>query len=180
LTDDPEEARVTFALHSPDENLIPVLPNGRLFAHTLVLDDQTVFAEDVSELVAAVIPGYLDIDDRAAARELFCREIAVVIQAEELARAEEDGFELDTLDDDEKYAVSVERFEDEDDVDYAVWGHAVRLVLVSSDYAPYTRALPPEGRVLFLDPTSDESVIGSLVLAGIADWSTTTTRLRAQ
>ena len=58
-------------------------------------------------------------------------------------------------------------------VDVDEWEFDLRLVLLASDYAPHTDLEPPTGNILFIDDSSDLSLLASLNRAGVVDWITT-------
>jgi hypothetical protein len=58
-------------------------------------------------------------------------------------------------------------------VDVRTWEEAVPLVLIVTDYAPYTTIPAPQGHVVWIDPSEEGRYVASLAALGGLDQFTT-------
>ena len=165
-------------------------PGGWAYA---VVDDegQVVFADNAGELVALVILGYGDIpgNDEGHDEALAVRYEALVEMADRSQRylvdqAAESGL-FDPLEADEEtltalFAPRTRPWEGHAAAPLTgtsptasrpgrnlVWRDRVPLVLIATDYEPYTDRPKPTGRALFLDPSTEISFLRSLDALGL-------------
>lgn len=141
----------------------------------LDVDDRTLHAEPLTklvgalhadtltELVADLIPGYSE--DAGEALEQRYRAAVVYadgMQAQFAAERQGSG-QLDpaALSEPELTAIFASRSELAP-IPGDVWEHEVPLVLVATDYEPYTDRVKPVGNVKFVDPANERTFLGSL------------------
>jgi hypothetical protein len=172
---------MSYEVTQVNNEAIPILPDGTLYPITLVLDESTVYAETAAEAVAGLIgEDYLDGDarHRAEDRNQYLAEVIPDIQGflTDLAM-ESEGFDESAFTDAELVAISPERFEDSEPVRVDFWGHDLFLIVLALDYAPYTSVPLPEGNVVALDPTSDETFVQTLHDCAHLEWFTANIRL---
>ena len=167
--------------------LIPPHPDGGVWIYSVLDGSGTVtFADSASELVAMAIPGYGDIpdDDEGHDEALIARYAHLVELAERTQHfmvddavksgalvLTEAGEEILTAlfaprDRPWEGAMSASGWTDMD------WRHEVPLVLLASDYAPYTLRETPTGRIVWLDPTTEVTYLRSLNELGLIELRT--------
>lgn len=137
-------------------------------------------------LLTQIIDGYADVaatavqtpddDPLLDARYDFAVETAAMLQAGFLAQAEKSGAYDLAAETDEDVYLAYARDPDEpfagfrpgggDDVSFA-WDREVPLVLIRTDYAPFTEAPTPSGRVVFIDPATETTLLDTLNEAGL-------------
>lgn len=147
------------------------------FAFALLLGDRTILADTRTELLAELIPGYGDLQahgDMAPEEMAWARYCAAVSLADQLAEVlVGEAVRTGAVD---PHSLS------EDDINTVMppdrmlsapfegtWGGALPLVLVRSDYVPHTQVPVPTGNVRFVDPTTEATLLDSLVEAGLAE-----------
>jgi hypothetical protein len=175
-TVDPSEAAGTAVLPHPDGG-------DWLYA---VLDGSGAISlsDSASELVAMAIPGYAELgggevghDEALGMRYDFLVELARRTQQSIVDRAVKTGeIDLAALSDDETTALFAERFNPFEGlltVD-GRWTHhwdlPAPLVLIATDYQPYTDRPTPKGRIVWLDPATEVSFLRSLHTLGIIEF----------
>jgi len=130
-----------------------------------------VVADTVTELVADIIDDY-EFEDtvegaRAAldARYDFALEVVTNRQG---IHAWTMGLEGDFDPAVESEAVLTMIFAEKDRVvvDIEEWGHKMPLFLISTDYAPYTKAPAPTGNIQWIDPATELTLLLSLQALG--------------
>lgn len=153
--------------------------DGTQWPMALVRGDQTVFADTATELVGHLIEGYANLPDTEGgnaqalvARWRTCVATASDVQALICAdRAAEGTFDpaaeseevLTALFSDK--TVPVEGFD--------TWDlGSVPLVLVATDYEPYTERVAPTGNVLWIDPSDEVAFLHSLTNLGVIQFYT--------
>ncbi|WP_156250949.1 hypothetical protein [Pseudactinotalea terrae] len=132
----------------------------------LLVDGEAYYADTVTELVAALIPGY-DTDHEITLEQRW--RMAVLrtnaLQADLAVRAvEADPHLMGRLTEEELTALFASR----GDL-FAVpatWTCDIPLVLIATDFAPYTDRPAPEGNVRFIDPADERGLLMSLTAAG--------------
>lgn len=137
-------------------------------------------------LLAEVIGGYGELAGTAVqtaeddplldARYDFAVEAASLLQAGYLAQAERNGAYDLTAETDEDVYLAYARPRDEpfegvrpgggDRVSHE-WDREVPLVLVRTDYDPFTGRPAPSGRVVYLDPATETTMLDTLHAAGL-------------
>ena len=158
----------TAAMHV-DTLDIPTRPDGTRYRFELIHGYARTYADTADELLAAVIPGYGDLPDEAArlrARMWHTARLQVNLQAGLVTPvdiANSTPAEQDIL---------LGFVGEPPAVDS--WDSPVPLVLIDSDYAPYTDRTRPAGvpdvehpdNVIWLSPTDPYDLLSSLHRAG--------------
>ena len=172
----------------------PVRPDGTQWGHVLGLPGGgSVHADSPAEILAELIPGYANLQDESArrrARESHAREVGGRHQQHRIDAAVADGL-VDPEDPDDAALIGLLREvacrpialarADENTADDPgasgprdgpSWGGAVRLVCLTTAYAPYGELPPPAGQVDWIDPVEEERYLVSLRRIGALDyWS---------
>lgn len=137
-------------------------------------------ADTVTELLGALIPGYADMpgtpqgDVQAlAARYDHAVAVATAVQADVACQAVARGT-LDPAAEDEDTLTALFADRTEPMVgagrptgDSPTWSHEVPLVLIGTDYAPFTDRGRPTGRIIWLDPSTETGYLYSLAEVGM-------------
>ena len=141
----------------------------------MAVDDTVLAAANLTDLVAALPgmePGYAALDDDEAL-------LARWRHAVQAAREAQDQLAHDCADFDPASHGS-EQLTALFGLDKAVpldglhsWIEVVPLVLIATDYAPYTTAPAPAGNVLFLNPADERSLLDTLAELGLIDLAIT-------
>ena len=162
---------------------VPTRSDGSEWAHVLTLrDGSTVYADSVGEVIGELVPGYDSLD--ASARRHALRRHAVEearrAQRAVISRAQASGA-FDTSDPGDAGLLPILEADkslsllltvDERPGEQAPWVPAPELVLVTTSYAPHGEHPPIDGRVVWLDPTSEKAYLLSLRAAGLYDYWT--------
>ncbi len=145
-------------------------------------DGETTLSDNLSELIAKTIPGYdrFGDDDEGHDSATFARaqhmaQVASAVQASLIreAVAATPGFDPGSASDDVLTALSQDRrlpFEGVSSPDGAIcheWTESVPLVLVSTDYHPFTVRVAPTGEVVLLDPSTELTYLLTLHSLGL-------------
>lgn len=155
-------------------------PGGWAYA-VVDKDGQVIFADNTGELVALFVQGYADIPGNDAGHDLalVARYEALVEIAERSQRfLVDEAVERGTLDpleagEDVLTALFAPRerpwggMEGPDGQVSFEWDGPVPLVLIATDYAPFTGRPSPTGNVVFLDPSTELSFMVSLDTLGL-------------
>lgn len=163
-------ASTTLVITDQTEEL-PTRADGTPWPFAMTSQDTAYFADTRTELLAFIIDGYDSIPDEKAivARYEKAVEFANLAQAAAAAHATEQGtLELEsepeeaitTMFEDRAHTVSLA----------SDWDHAVPLVLIATDYEPYTASLAPKGNVMFINPHSDTTLLSSLASTGLIEF----------
>lgn len=123
--------------------------------------------ETATEAVASLVPDYATIpaDDEYSA--LIARYDYAVKQANELQR--DYLLEGDPLPEEDADVALIPKHEPV--VDVEVWDLMVPLVLIATDYTPYTDLEAPQGNVIMLNPADELSFLVSLERADLIGFS---------
>jgi hypothetical protein len=174
-TVDPSEALGTARLPHPD--------GGNWLYAVLDGSGALTFSDSASELVATAIPGYVELpegdaghDEALGMRYDFLVELARRTQQSIVDHAVKSGeLDLTALSDDATTALFSDRtrpFDGFPTVDGGwsyQWDLVTPLVLVATDYQPYTDRPVPDGRIVWLDPSTELSFLRSLNTLGIIE-----------
>lgn len=134
---------------------------------------EITFAETRTELVGHIIDGYdqLPQNEEGHDNALWLRYRAAVqfagaVQAVVAAAESEAGnFEASLISETDRTAMFGDKGEKPDDIKN--WAHKVPLVLISTDYAPYTSTQAPEGNILWINPHNETVFLNSLHEIGV-------------
>lgn len=151
----------------------PVSPTGSLFRYALVRGEATVFSDHLSDLVGAVIPGYsAATDDEAALLARWQCAAATATEVQQLIAAGE-GLDPSVESEDVLTAVFTDRaLPLPAELVGERWEHRVPLVLLATDYEPFTPAAKPSGNVRFIDSSTERAFLRSLADLGVLSFYT--------
>ena len=148
-------------------------PHESVWPFLMAHGDQITWADTRSELVGALIDGYDEIPDTpdgvtAATWARYRQSVAVAadVQASILADATDKGAfdpeQLAATPEGEAIlnALMVERTVPLTEI--REWTFEVPVVLIESDYAPFTERPRPEGRIIWIDPSDEARYLDSL------------------
>lgn len=137
----------------------------------LGIKGEQVRADNLSDLVSALIPEYPQALDAGPAEQLisradFCAAAAADAQARICYRwQEQDPETFDALTEAELTALFADRrtplFLPYLDL-AEEWTHSIPLVLVRTDYAPFTSWPAPTGNVMMVDPYTERTLLVSI------------------
>ena len=157
----------------------PVREDGASWPFALLLGEVTVYADSLTDLLGYVIPGYdqLPLGDEGDVlafleRVSHASAIAGESQALVLAHHTESG-EFDPADQSEAeltalFSARGTGLVDGSEFDHK-WENAVPLVLLTTDFAPFTARPLIEGNVQYFDPSDERTYLDSLQEFGFVD-----------
>lgn len=178
--------KVTGPCATPDTIEHPAHPDGGPWPFFMVHGDKATWADTRTELISALIDGYEDLPEtpegfEAAFDLRYAQAITLAsdVQASMMAHAVESGaVDLGDLTstpvgDEQFQALLTERtipFDPRGTVldtgDGPVWDCEIPLVLIATDYAPFSGRPLPTGRVAFVDPSTETAYLDSLQAFG--------------
>ncbi len=135
----------------------------------LVRGADTTFSESTTDLVEVVLPGYTALDDDAAMLARWECAAATATELQQLLAAAND-LDPATESEDTLTAIFTDRANPLPDgsLDGAgEWTHPVPLVLLATDYAPFTEVPAPHGNVQFLDSSTEGAFLRTLSALGV-------------
>lgn len=146
----------------------PFSPTGALHRFALVRGEMTVFSDDMSDLIGSVIPGYAGLSLEDATIERWKCAAATATDLQQLMAAA-GGLDVAVESEDVLTAIFTDRANALPDGSLTAgeWTHQVPLILVATDYQPFTSALAPNGNVQFLDPSSERAFLVTLAQTGV-------------
>ncbi|WP_026535900.1 hypothetical protein [Arthrobacter sp. H14] len=164
----------TLIIEGPLEQL-PVREDGSPYPFSLTQQNQAIFADTRTELTGHLIEGYANLPggEEGDTEALYIRYQSAVAVANALqpvlaGDATNNGtFDPSVESEDTLTALFADRSEKIDDV--GSWDHEVPLVLVATDFAPYTSAPKPEGNVLLVNPYTETTYLDSLSELGVVE-----------
>ena len=141
-------------------------------------------SDSASELVATAIPGYMNLpegdagdDEALGMRYDFLVELARRTQQSIVDQAVKSGeLDLAALSDDATTALFADRTQPFDGLPTVdggwsyQWDLVAPLMLIATDYEPYTGRTVPSGRIVWLDPSTEVSFLRSLHTLGIIEF----------
>ena len=168
----------TYALTGPTDAPPHPDPDGEWVYVVIDGEGQTIFADNLGELVNLVIEGYSDIPegDDGNDKALVARYEALVEMAERAQRylldeAVESGLfdPLDAGGEDVLTALVAPRVRPWSGTDDGStnWQGQVPLVLIATDYEPYTDRIMPTGKVVMLNPATELTFMESMNKLGL-------------
>ncbi|MGL5823691.1 MAG: hypothetical protein ACRCYU_02455 [Nocardioides sp.] len=131
---------------------------------------QTVFADNAAEIIERLIPDYASLgnDDALIARWESAIATATDTQALICAdMAREDKLRPADMTEADLTAIFGDRLTP---IETAHWPHDVPLVLLATDYEPFTNRPPVAGNVLWVDPSDEISFLTSLANLGVIEF----------
>lgn len=142
---------------------IPVHPQGHDWLVVWVAKNgDAIWADSISDIVAALIPGYEELDDEVEDDLFLNARIDVIVplasQAQSMILADmaQRGIRLTESE------LNAALRSKELPAGVAQWNPSEPLVLLRTSYFPYTDDPAPRGSVLWLDPSSEISFLSSL------------------
>jgi len=157
--------------HTEPLSELPAHPDGDDWAYALADGTGLWLSDDTGSLVAVAIPGYPgrgpdDSEEALTARYETLVEMGDRAQRWMLEEAVRTGrIDLATVDEDSLNALVTSTgvpFEPSEGNGPAVWSNPVPLVAIVTDYQPFTSRPAPLGRVVWLDPSDELSILTSL------------------
>ena len=154
---------------------MPVREDGTGFPFAMAYQDRAVLADSRTELVADLIKDYADLPeteegnaDAHVAR--FESGVHVADQFQQIIaaqRVEEGKFDTKVESEDTLTAIFTPRREKLGEI--APWNHVVPLVLISTDYAPFTEVPAPEGNIRWVNPYTETTFLNTLNDLGVIE-----------
>lgn len=160
------------------ETRLPVRPDGTPWPLLLVQGDSVTGADTAGELLAVLIPGYENLpdDDEGHDEALWRRYESAVATAAELqetllaAAAVRGDFDAARAGESTLTALLADKTIP---CSHTEWRFPVPLVLIDTDYTPFTPRPRPEGRVIYLRPAQEHDYLASLAEAGLIQFLVT-------
>jgi tetratricopeptide (TPR) repeat protein len=154
---------------------LPKHADGTPFAFYLAREGHVVLADTRTELVEDLIEGYADLPDTDAGNDeaLYMRYRSVTDVADQIqqiiaAQAVNDGTFDHTVESEDNltaiFTPCTEKI-----TGFSPWNHVVPLILISTDYAPFTSEPLPQGNIKFLNPFTETTYLDSLNELGVID-----------
>lgn len=151
----------------------PSHPDGQKWLVIWVAPDgRAIFADSISEIVSHIVPGYEELDDSDPSQDAHLEaRVATLAKLAGDAQAHivtDEG--LENFTEDELTAMLTPK---ELIVDIDSWNPATPLLLLTTNYAPFTKHPAPEGAVVWLDPISEVTFLSGLQNLGFGElWVT--------
>ncbi|NDL60242.1 hypothetical protein [Phytoactinopolyspora mesophila] len=157
---------------------IPRHPHGRQWLLAMLHDDQVSFADSTASALGALIDGYDTLPPTPAGRSQ-ARRARYGYAAQVAARAQERindqaiaSRELDPSMEDADVLVAllgnrVAPLEGANGETSVNWTHRVPVVLIATDFVPFTNHIRPTGHVLLVDPSDEIALLESLSELGV-------------
>ncbi len=150
----------------------PVSPTGAAHRFALVRGETTTFSDSMADLVGSIIPGYgATTDDETALLERWQCAAATATGVQQLFAAAE---ALDPAVETEDILTAI--FTDRANplpqaaLTAGAWTHPVPLVLLATDYEPFTSAPAPRGNVVFIDSSTERAFLHTLAALGLCQF----------
>jgi len=177
----------------PEDIVVPEHPEGGEFTYAIFTNDgSAIYTDSLIEAVAQNMPGYGELAelveasehdaDDAADEMLGMRYDDLMISADALQRwmiadaAENGRIDLEKIGDQALSALMNERIvpfegiEGHDGTVSYTWEYEVPLILFVTDYQPYTSRTQPEGKIIWIDPSTELTYLQSLDTLGVIDF----------
>lgn len=156
-----------------EQGFAPLHEDGTGYAYCLYFNDNSeiAFADTLTELVSALIPGYANLTetDRDVERIRYAQTAAAEVQAEILLHIDESDVTPEQW-----AALTSPRFLPQPRADW--WTTDVPLVVVETGYAPYTETPRPasalqdgieeDNPIWFINPAEEETLLDTLHSVG--------------
>ena len=154
---------------------LPKDEDGTPLPFCMTREGRVVLADSRTELVEDLIEGYADLPDTDAGNDeaLYMRYTSVTDIADQIqqiiaAQAVNDGTFDHTVESEDNLTV-IFTPRKEKITGFSPWTHVVPLILISTDYAPFTSEPLPEGNIKFLNPFTETTYLDSLSELGVID-----------
>jgi hypothetical protein len=165
----------TITVESGIEGRLPARPDGSPWPLLLVHGDRITGADTATELLGQLIPGYADLpgDDAGHDDALWRRYESAVATAGELQETllatatAHDDFDAATAGEQVLTALLIAKTSP---YSGPTWRQTVPLVLIDTDYQPFTARPRPDGRVIYLRPAQEHDYLASLAEAGLVQY----------
>jgi hypothetical protein len=150
---------------------LPTKPDGSRFPFALTTPQSRAYADSLTELIDALIPGYSALDDGTANLErlLYAVTTQVTLQARLNTAASADTWR--SLPDDQRGVLLSDRTQPPE---LELWEAPIPLVLVDTFYAPFTTRRRPNGNIVWLRPFDETEFLASLAEASLIGVATAT------
>lgn len=157
----------------PSAGSFPTNDTGSSYRFALVRGEVSTFSDDLADLVEAIIPGYAVLDNDEALIARWQCAAATATQVQELLAVAND-LNPGTESEDVLTAIFTDRANPlpEGSLTAGAWEHRVPLVLLATDYEPFTSTPAPTGKVQFVDPFSDRAFLNTLAQLGLCQFYT--------
>lgn len=165
----------TTVLNAPVPETLPVRDDGTNFPFAALLEDSIILSDSRTGILASLIEGYGDIpeNDEGDQEALVARyefSVATADLHQQIIAAEKlNSGEFDHTVEDEETLTSIFTSRRERLPEMTRWDHSVPLVLVGTDYAPYTSLVRPEGNVMWVEPYNETLFLNSLEGLGLLE-----------
>lgn len=157
----------------PSAGAFPTSLAGAMHRFALVRGETTSFSDALSDLVGTIIPGYGDLDDDAALIARWQCAAATATQVQQLIAC---AASLDPAAETEDVltAIFTDRANPLPDglLTAGAWTHEVPLILLATDYEPFTAARTPRGNVQFIDSSTERAFLRTLAGLGVHQFHT--------
>lgn len=154
---------------------LPVHEDGTPYAFAAFVGENLILGDSRTDVVSGIIDGYGDIPhteeghlEALVARYEFAVGVADVHQ-QIIAADKLNSGEFDHTLEDEETLTSIFRSRRERLPEMSRWDHPVPLVLVGTDYAPYTTLPRPEGNVQWVEPYNETTLLDSLAALDVLE-----------
>lgn len=147
---------------------LPLNSDGEQWAFAMTLGDNTLFADNLTNLVSHIIAGYdaaESVEDAWDLRTNAAVNRANTAQLSVLAALHEEG-EFDPSKENEDVITALMSSREEPLTGFTEWKHKVPLVLVATNYAPYSATPLPTGNVVTINPYTERTLLDSLASLG--------------
>lgn len=154
---------------------MPVHEDGTPFAFGMAYQDRAILADTRTELVEDLVKGYSELPDNDAGNEealvkRYETSVHVADQFQQIiaAQAVDEG-KFDTRNESEETLTALFTPRGEKLGEIAPWNHVVPLVLIRTDYAPFTEVPLPEGNIQWVNPYTETTFLASLSEIGVIE-----------
>lgn len=152
-------------------------PNGQPWPFVARMNGLVIGAASPTGIVGTIVDGYDELpfdeagnDEALGMRWEMATQLSIVRQGQLVAQAEIQGLFDPSVESEESLtALLGDRTEPIEGISH--WDHPVLpLVLVVTDYAPWTGRIAPTGNIEWIDPHTDASLLRSLHSIGVLEY----------
>lgn len=153
----------------------PLNEKGEPYLHVLVRADDAVYGDTATDLCEAIIPDYDTLDhdpdgDREALIKRYEASVVIADDLQQMLHASASEEVRASLTEEETAVVTTSRADSVVSLDQP-WEHEIPLLLIATDYAPYTDTPAPVGEVAFINPHTEASFLISTSQLDIWDYA---------